>query len=49
MSPKATQLIGDLERNKNEKAIYGLHYNDECMYDLKKKKSEKDKQVLALR
>uniref|UniRef100_A0A671TJ15 Cadherin 8 n=1 Tax=Sparus aurata TaxID=8175 RepID=A0A671TJ15_SPAAU len=43
------RLIGDLKRNKNEKAIYGLHYNDECMYDLKKKKSEKDKQVLALR
>lgn len=45
MSPKATQLIGDLKRNKNEKAIYGLHYNDECMYDLKKKKKKRKRQT----
>lgn len=32
------KLIGDLKENDNEKAIYGLHYNDECMYDLKKAK-----------
>ena len=24
-------------KKDNEKAIYGLHYNDECIYDLKKK------------
>lgn len=40
MSLGATQLISDLKQNDNEKAIYGLHYNDECMYDLKKAKRQ---------
>ncbi|KAG7236209.1 hypothetical protein INR49_001243 [Caranx melampygus] len=34
------QLTGDLKQNDEEKAIYGLHYNDECMYDLKKAKRQ---------
>lgn len=31
---------GDWKEHDNEKAIYGLHYNDECMYDLKKAKRQ---------
>lgn len=34
------QLTSDLKQNDEEKAIYGLHYNDECMYDLKKAKRQ---------
>lgn len=40
MSPEAVQLIGDAKQTDNEKAIYGLHYNDECMYDLKNTKRQ---------
>lgn len=31
---------GDRKEQDNDKAIYGLHYNDECMYDLKKAKRQ---------
>uniref|UniRef100_A0A669CLF0 Cadherin 8 n=1 Tax=Oreochromis niloticus TaxID=8128 RepID=A0A669CLF0_ORENI len=38
--PRAGQhsADGDCKEQDNDKAIYGLHYNDECMYDLKKSK-----------
>lgn len=34
------QRIDDVKQTDNEKAIYGLHYNDECMYDLKNAKRQ---------
>ena len=39
LAAEATPLIGDQKRNDEEKAIYGLHYNNECMYDLKKRQT----------
>lgn len=45
ISPKATQLIGDLKQNDNEKAIYGLHYNDECTVCMIWKKAKRQTSI----